>query len=171
MIYLMMELGQLMEELQNFRQLHSKTPGHPECGYTPGIETTTGPLGQGLSNAVGMALAEKILAAQFNRPGHEVIFTDVTRLWAMLAIQGPRSIELLQPLVDPDLKKMRYYFGSQVRTGPINVHPRCVAEAMQAVDSATEPEGFEQALHENSGDLPREVLAAVIAEVGQLPKS
>ena len=62
-----------MEELQNFRQLHSKTPGHPEYGYTPGIETTTGPLGQGLSNAVGMALAEKVLAAQFNREGHEVV--------------------------------------------------------------------------------------------------
>jgi transketolase len=60
-------------ELKGFRQLHSKTPGHPEVDVTPGIETTTGPLGQGISNAVGMALAEKLLAAEFNRAGHEVV--------------------------------------------------------------------------------------------------
>ncbi|WP_039859718.1 transketolase [Photobacterium sp. SKA34] len=62
-----------IDELKNFRQLHSKTPGHPEYGYAPGIETTTGPLGQGITNAVGMALAEKAMAAQFNREGHDVV--------------------------------------------------------------------------------------------------
>jgi len=62
-----------IEELKNFRQLHSRTPGHPEYGYAPGIETTTGPLGQGIANGVGMALSEKVLAAQFNRPGYEVV--------------------------------------------------------------------------------------------------
>jgi transketolase len=62
-----------MEELKRFRQMHSKTPGHPEYGYTPGVETTGGPLGQGITNAVGMAMAEKMLAAEFNKPGHEIV--------------------------------------------------------------------------------------------------
>ncbi|HXM80863.1 MAG TPA: transketolase [Burkholderiales bacterium] len=62
-----------MDELRRFRQLHSKTPGHPERGLAPGVETTTGPLGQGISNAVGMALAKRLLAADFNRPGHEIV--------------------------------------------------------------------------------------------------
>lgn len=62
-----------LQDLKDFRTLHSKTPGHPERGYTPGVETTTGPLGQGIANAVGMAMAEKIMASEFNRPGHGII--------------------------------------------------------------------------------------------------
>lgn len=62
-----------IDDLKQFRQMHSKTPGHPEYGYAPGIETTTGPLGQGMANGVGMALAEKVLAAQFNKPGHDIV--------------------------------------------------------------------------------------------------
>ncbi len=65
--------GLSIDDLKAFRQLHSKTPGHPEYGYAPGIETTTGPLGQGITNGVGMAIAEKALAAHFNRDGHEVV--------------------------------------------------------------------------------------------------
>jgi transketolase len=62
-----------IDDLKQFRQLHSRTPGHPEYGYAPGVETTTGPLGQGITNAVGMAMAEKLLAAEFNKPGHEIV--------------------------------------------------------------------------------------------------
>ncbi len=62
-----------IEDIKQFRQLHSRTPGHPEYGYAPGVETTTGPLGQGVTNAVGMALSEKLLALEFNRPGHEIV--------------------------------------------------------------------------------------------------
>ena len=155
-----------MSELRNFRQLHSKTPGHPEVDITPGVETTTGPLGQGLANAVGMALAEKLLAAEFNRPGHAIVDH---RTWVFIgdgclmegisheacALAGAWKLNKLCALYDDngisiDGQVAPWYvddvglrfkgYGWRV-VGPIDGHDVAAVRAAiaQAQDSATQP--------------------------------
>jgi transketolase len=155
-----------MSELRNFRQLHSLTPGHPEVGITPGVETTTGPLGQGISNAVGMALAEKLLAAEFNRPGHAVVNH---RTWAFLgdgclmegisheacALAGAWKLNKLVALYDDngisiDGRVLPWYVDDVAQrfaayqwnvVGPIDGHDVAAVDAAigQAKASATKP--------------------------------
>jgi transketolase len=156
-----------VEELKNFRQLHSKTPGHPEVGITPGIETTTGPLGQGVSNAVGMALAEKLLAAEFNRDGHAIVdhFTYVFiddgcmmegvsheasalaaawKLNKLIAIYDDNGISIdgqVTPwFVDDTAARFRAYGWNVI--GPVDGHDvgavdRAIADARGSVDKPT----------------------------------
>jgi len=156
-----------IEELKNFRQLHSKTPGHPEVDITPGIETTTGPLGQGVSNAVGMALAEKLLAAEFNRDGHAIVdhFTYVFmgdgcmmegvsheacalagawKLNKLIAIYDDNGISIdgqVTPwFVDDTPTRFRAYGWNVI--GPIDGHDvaavdRAIADARRSVDKPT----------------------------------
>jgi transketolase len=144
-----------VEELRNFRQLLSKTPGHPEFGVTPGVETTTGPLGQGLANAVGMALAEKLLAARFNRPGHAIVdhrtyvivgdgclmegisheacaLAGVWKLNKLTALYDDNGISIdgaVQPWYGDDVRQRFSAYGWQV-IGPIDGHD------VDAVDAA-----------------------------------
>jgi len=144
-----------MSELRSFRQLHSQTPGHPEVGVTPGVETTTGPLGQGLANAVGMALSEKLLAAQFNRPGHAVIdhrtyvflgdgclmegvsheacaLAGAWKLNKLIALYDDNGISIdgpVRPWYVDDVRKRFEAYGWDV-TGPIDGHD------VDAVDAA-----------------------------------
>ncbi|MFN3610750.1 transketolase [Tepidimonas sp.] len=152
-----------IEELQAFRQLHSQTPGHPEVGITPGVETTTGPLGQGLANAVGMALAEKLLAAEFNRPGHTIVdhhtyvflgdgcmmegisheacaLAGAWRLSKLIALYDDNGISIdgqVQPwFVDDTPARFRAY-GWQV-IGPVDGHD---VEAVDAAIAAAKAQG------------------------------
>ncbi|MGZ5182513.1 MAG: transketolase [Ramlibacter sp.] len=156
-----------LEELKNFRQLHSKTAGHPEVGVTPGVETTTGPLGQGLTNAVGMALAEKLLAAEFNRDGHAVVdhFTYVFmgdgclmegisheacalagawRLNKLIAVYDDNGISIdgqVAPwFIDDTPARFRAYGWNVI--GPVDGHDvdavdRAIADARRSADKPT----------------------------------
>ncbi|MEW5791071.1 MAG: transketolase [Pseudomonadota bacterium] len=152
-----------MEELKNFRQWGSKTPGHPEYGYTPGVETTTGPLGQGLANGVGMALAERLLAARFNRPGHEIIdhytyvflgdgclmegisheacsLAGTWKLGKLICFYDDNGISIdghLEPWFSDDTAKRFEAYGWQV-VGPVDGHDP------EAIKAATETARAEQ---------------------------
>ncbi|HET7527414.1 MAG TPA: transketolase, partial [Burkholderiaceae bacterium] len=155
-----------ISELHNFRQLHSRTPGHPEVGVTPGVETTTGPLGQGITNAVGMALAEKLLAARFNRPGHTVVdhrtyvivgdgclmegisheasaLAGVWRLNKLTALYDDNGISIdgaVKPWYIDDVRLRFTGYGWRV-LGPIDGHDVDAVDAAlaQAGDSQTQP--------------------------------
>ena len=155
-----------LSELRNFRKLHSKTPGHPEVGVTPGIETTTGPLAQGLTNAVGMALAEKLLAAEFNRPGHNVVdhrtyafmgdgclmegisheacaLAGAWKLNKLVALYDDNGISIDGPVkpwyVDDVAKRFEAYGWNVI--GPLDGHDVAAVDAAltQARASATQP--------------------------------
>ncbi len=154
-------------ELKNFRQLHSKTPGHPEVGVTPGVETTTGPLGQGIGNAVGMALAEKLLATEFNRPGHGIVdhhtyvllgdgclmegisheasaLAGAWKLSKLIALYDDNGISIDGPVtpwfIDDTPARFRAYGWNVI--GPIDGHDvdavdRAIADAKRSADRPT----------------------------------
>jgi transketolase len=156
-----------IEELKNFRQLHSKTPGHPEVGVTPGVETTTGPLGQGIGNAVGMALAEKLLATEFNRDGHDIVdhhtyvllgdgclmegisheacgLAGAWKLGKLIAVYDDNGISIdgqVEPwFVDDTPARFKAYGWNVI--GPVDGHDvdaveRAIADARRGVDKPT----------------------------------
>jgi len=156
-----------ISELKKFRQLHSKTPGHPEVGVTPGVETTTGPLGQGITNAVGMALAEKLLAKEFNRDGHEVVnhhtfafmgdgclmegisheaaaLAGAWKLGKLIALYDDNGISIDGPVAPwfIDNTALRFVSYGWNVLGPIDGHDadlvaRTIAEAKQSLDMPT----------------------------------
>jgi transketolase len=155
-----------MDELRRFRQLHSQTPGHPEVDVTPGVETTTGPLGQGLANAVGMALAEKLLAAEFNRPGHAVVdhrtyvfmgdgclmegisheacaLAAAWKLNKLVALYDDNGISIdgpVKPWYVDDVARRFAGYGWNV-VGPVDGHDAAAVDAAiaAALSSATQP--------------------------------
>ena len=155
-----------MSELRAFRQLHSKTPGHPEVDITPGVETTTGPLGQGITNAVGMALAEKLLGSEFNRPGHAVVdhhtyaivgdgclmegisheacaLAGVWKLGKLIALYDDNGISIdgaVKPWYADDVRQRFAAYGWRV-IGPVDGHDVDAVDAalVQAREPATQP--------------------------------
>jgi transketolase len=155
-----------MSELRAFRQLHSKTPGHPEVDVTPGVETTTGPLGQGITNAVGMALAEKLLAAEFNRPGHAVVdhhtyaivgdgclmegisheacaLAGAWKLGKLIALYDDNGISIdgaVKPWYVDDVRQRFAAYGWRV-IGPLDGHDVDAVDAalVQAREAGTQP--------------------------------
>jgi transketolase len=163
-------------ELQNFRQWGSKTPGHPEQGLTPGVETTTGPLGQGFSNGVGMALAERYLAARFNRPGHHIVDHFIYGIISDGDLMEGISHEAASLAGHLGLGKLIYFYDdnhisieghtdiafTENRTGRFV----CYDWHVQRVDDGNDVEALEQALIEAQKETTRPSLIAVRTHIG-----
>ena len=165
-----------LEELQNFRQWESKTPGHPEYGLTPGVETTTGPLGQGFANGVGMALAERYLAAHFNRPGHHIVDHFTYGIVSDGDLMEGISHEAASLAGHLGLGKLIYFYddnhisieGHTEITFTENRTGRFVAYGwhVQRVDDGNDLEALEQALVEAQKETKRPSLIAVRTHIG-----
>jgi transketolase len=165
-----------LEALQNFRQWGSKTPGHPEHGLTPGVETTTGPLGQGFANGVGMALAERYLAAHFNRPGHQIVDHFTYGIISDGDLMEGISHEAASLAGHLGLGKLIYFYddnhisieGDTDITFTENRTGRFVAYGwhVQRVDDGNDLEALEQALNEARNETRRPSLIAVRTHIG-----